>query len=153
MASGFQPYRDVVTGFTRFVDVREQQPNLQQQPGGLMAPQQTQNPGAYLNSLDREIENTAALLMQMAQPRGQPLNLATPAPSIFGAAAAQQGQAVQQIEGLVGQRSATQRFIQTGAVAGQGAVGQGGEAWASYTPEQQQAFLDEQAWWQRNFGT
>lgn len=83
-----------------------------------------------------------------------------PSPALFGAAAAQQGQAVQQIEGLVGQRRATQVFMGAAAGAGNdpGAVGGGGNAQgegaqlAEYTQEERQ-FLDEQAWWQQNYGT
>lgn len=149
-ATGFQPYSDSITGFTRFADVRANQPNIRQplQPTPAYHQQQGQHdPGVYLNSLDRSIEQIAAQVQQMSHPRGQPVDLATPAPTIFGAATAQQGQAMQQIEGFLGQRAATQEFIQRGNVAGQDTA-----TWASYRPEQQQRFLDEQGWWRQNYG-
>ncbi|KAJ4406956.1 hypothetical protein N0V82_010023 [Gnomoniopsis sp. IMI 355080] len=135
LASGFQPYRDATTGFTRFEDKRAYQPSLRhQQQVTPQTPQQQnqENPAAYHNALDHRIKHTAAQLRQMSQPQGQPVDLATPAPMIFGSAAAQQGQAMQQIEGFVGQRAATGRFS---------------------TPAQQQQFLDDQALWRQNDGT
>lgn len=119
LAVGFQPYRDAATGFTRFADVRAQQPNLGQLQGPI-GPQLSnqQGPGQGIGSVERRIEHTAAQLQQMSQPQGQPIGVATPEPTVFGAAAAQQGQAIQQIEGLVEQRAAMQNSMQTGKFAG-----------------------------------
>lgn len=119
LAVGFQPYRDAATGFTRFTDVRAQQPDMFQLQG-LIDSQllNQQGPGQGISSVERRIEHTAAQLQQMSQPQGQPIGVPTPAPNVFGAAAAQQGQAIQQIEGLVEQRAAMQNSMQTGKSTG-----------------------------------
>lgn len=126
LASGFHPYRDETTGFTRFEDKRAYQPSLrhQQQKVAPDTPQQQshEQPGVYLDSLGRRIEHEAAQLQHMWHPQGQSVDLATPEPTIFGSAAAQQGQAMQQIEDLVGQRAAAQKLIPKGSVSEQDAA-------------------------------
>lgn len=77
-----------------------------------------QGPGQGIGSVERRIEHTAAQLQQMSQPQGQPIGVPAPAPNVFGAAAAQQGQAIQQIEGLVEQRATMQNSMQTGKFTG-----------------------------------
>lgn len=145
LATGFQPYQDATTGFTRFADVRAQQPNLLVQQG-LVDPQLLfqQDPAQGFSTVERKIEHTAAQLQQMAQPQGQPVGVATPVATIFGAAAAQQGQAMQQIEQLVGQRAAMQNnFVQMGSFpASQVAPSAPG------TTTQQQQPLDPALWMQ-----
>lgn len=59
--------------------------------------------------------------MQLPAQTGAPVSLTQAAPplqNIFGVSAAQRGYAVQQLEGLVGQREATQASIAGGGGAG-----------------------------------
>lgn len=133
MATGYQPYRDDTTGFTRFTDVRAQVPAIQASglppPGG--PPQPGQDPAALLDSVERQIAAAAATLQQMQQPTGAP---AAPAPAaavpdaqvLFGLAAARRSQAVQQLEGLVGQREAARASMAGASGGGEGGAGAGG---------------------------
>lgn len=112
MASGYQAYRDEVTGFTRFAQVpvqQQQQYQHQHLPATRVAAAATAN-------AERRIEEAAATLAQMRQQTGAPfcaddgqqqmqMQMQGPAgaQTAFGLSAAQCGQTVQQLEGLVGE--------------------------------------------------
>lgn len=108
MASGYLPYQDGVTGFTRFARVPTQLSAVRATDAQRPA---TGAAAGDLSSVEQRIEATAATLQQMQQQNGVPfcgdqqrLQVAQGAQTAFGLSAAQCSQTVQQLEGLVGQQ-------------------------------------------------
>lgn len=108
MASGYQPYQDDETGFTRFAHVPTQLPVVRATDAQRAA---TRAAAGDLSSVEQRIEATGVILQQMQQQNGAPfcadqqqLQVPRGAQTVFGLSAAQCSQTVQQLEGLVDQR-------------------------------------------------
>ncbi|KAF3766937.1 hypothetical protein M406DRAFT_69114 [Cryphonectria parasitica EP155] len=116
--SGYRPYKDAKTGFTKFQNVRNQMSDGQWNameggaPPSSAVPAPDADPTAFVDDLETRMAYLASQLREQERSgMGDLSGLPEDRDMLFGADATARGQAIQKVEDMVRQRTAAQSLI------------------------------------------